>query len=797
MAALLTAFSTAWAQPDVTAFLERHCLECHDADVKKGGLDLAALPLDVQDQARFQTWQRVFERVQSGEMPPKKKTPPAPEEMRSFLAKLEQPLLAADRADIAAHGRVRGRRLTRAEYEHTLHDLLGIDLPLKELLPEDRASHGFETVSDGQQLSHHQLARYLDVADLALEDAFSRALKGDAPFSRFTTVQDTAKNLRGNYRGPDVRGGRSITWPITLQFFGRMEATRVPAGGWYRITLKDVQAINPGPDGVVWGTLRSGECESNAPMLYMIGLVEATPEPRDLVFQAWIQETHRLELRPNDGENRNAPTGAKGGNVSFKDRNLEKEGYRGIAHRGILMERIHPNGTSADVRRALFDQVDPTQGTPADVDRLVARFARRAFRRPTAAEHLRPYQELARAALAEGTGLPEALRTAYRAMLCSPRFLTLVEPPGPLDDHAIAARLALALWLGLPDATLDSLADQGKLREPTVLAAQVERMLADARAERFIHSFTDQWLKLKEIDFTTPDPRQFRSFDAVLQHSMLQETRAYFAEMLRADLPISHLVESDFAFLNGRLVRHYLGGLVQATAAKDKKRKEKDADKAQEKSALSPILTSIGLTPGQGLQKVTLPPGSHRGGLVTQGAVLKVTADGTTTSPVVRGVFINERILGTHIPPPPPGVPAIEPDIRGATSIRDQLAKHRSNESCASCHRTIDPPGFALESYDPVGAWRTNYGGGRGAKVDPSGQTPDGLAFADLSAWKAIYQQRQTQLARGFAAHFLTYASGAAPRFSDAPTLDTLAAKTTHLRAIIREVICSEIFLKK
>ena len=795
--ALLGGHSPAETSKPLPAFLDQHCVECHDADVKKGGLDLASLKFDPSKS----TWIKVFERVRDGEMPPKKKTQPEKAEKNLFLAALKEPLLKADAADIAANGRVRSRRLTRTEYEHTIHDLLGIDIPLKELLPEDRASHGFETVSEGQQLSHHQLARYLDVADLALDDAFQRASEGDRPFSRFVTPEETTKNGRGNYRGPDLRDGKSITWPIGLQFFGRMHATRVPEAGWYRITLKDVHAINPGPDGSVWGTLRSGECESNAPILYMVGLVEATPQPRDLVYEAWIHDTHRLELRPNDGENRIAPTGAKGGNVSFQGRDLAKEGYRGIAHRGILMERIHPFADSAAVRRHLFGDVDPSEGSPAALDKLVARFARRTFRRPVEAAQLAPYLEIGRRSLAEGDSFSDALRASYRAMLCSPRFLTFIEAPGALDDHAVAARLSYALWVSMPDAQLTELADAGKLKQPAVLAQQLERMLADKKAERFIASFTDQWLKLKEIDFTTPDPRQFRSFDTVLQQSMLQETRAYFTEMLRGDLGITHLVDSDFAFLNGRLARHYFASReAPKPVENDKKRKNKPktVDGKSAAPAIAVRLDIPGLKPGDGLQKVSLPKDSRRGGLMTQGALLKVTADGTTTSPVVRGVFINERILGEHIPPPPPGVPAIEPDIRGATSIRDQLDKHRNNESCASCHQTIDPPGFALENFDPIGGWRVNYGlGGKGAKVDPSGVTPEGDAFTELATWKAVYTRRASQLARGFATHFLTYATGAPPRFSNAGELDEIAAKTTCMRSLIREVVLSRMFLEK
>ena len=408
----------------------------------------------------------------------------------------------------------------------------------------------------------------------------------------------------------------------------------------------------------------------------------------------------------------------------------------------------------------------------AAVETLVPRFASRAFRRPVTAEQSAPYREIAQKVIADGASLNEALRIAYRAVLCSPRFLTFVEAPGALDDYAIVSRLSYALWTSMPDWTLTSLAKEGKLKDPKVLVAQVERMLKDPKADRFIVSFTDQWLKMKLIDFTTPDPRQFKTFDTVLQESMLAETRAFVAELIEKDLGIDTLIDSDFAFLNGRLARHYN--------------------------------LNVPVKPGNGLQKVSLPGGKEkvRGGLLTQGAVLKVTADGTHTSPVVRGVFVNERILGVHIPPPPPGVPAIEPDIRGAISIRDQLDKHRNNESCASCHRTIDPPGFVLESFDPIGGWRTKYGSSsKSAKVDPSGTTPEGDAFTDLQSWKNIYTNRDSELAVGFTEKFLTYATGAAIRFSDEAIVAATAEKSKDggygIRSLIREALLSPVFLKK
>ena len=767
--------SAAVPTPELLRFLDTHCVECHDADVKKGGLNLADLDFDFEKPDHFALWQRVYERVESGEMPPEKKPRPEAATVTTFLKSLGDPLLMVDRNDIATRGRVRSRRLTRVEYEHSLHDLLGIDLPLGKHLPEDPESHGFETVASGQQLSYHQLARYLDVADLALDEAFSRALEGDTKYSRTFTPEELIKNRGGNFRGPELRNERSISWPIGLQFFGRMRPTAAPEDGWYRVTLKEVQAVNPGKDGAVWGTLRSGFCDSNAPLLSLLGLVEATKEKRDLVYEAWIEKGHQLELRPNDGDLKRAPTGATGGNVSFKGRDLAKDGFSGIANRGIVMERIYPNATRQGVREKLFgkEPLKKWENDPASaIEVILPRFARRAFRRPATPEQLAPYRELALAALADGDSLPAALKAAYRAILCSPRFLTFVEPVGPLDDFAIASRLSYALRAGMPDAPLAKLASDKKLRDPAVLASEVDRLLDDPKSERFINSFTDQWLKLKQIDFTSPDPRQFRNYDPVLEESFLAETRTYFTELVRKNHAVTHLVDSDFVFLNSRLSRHY------------------DLD--------------LPLKPGAGLQKVTFPADfkTVRGGLITQGAILKVTADGTHTSPVIRGVFVNERILGVHIPPPPPGVPAIEPDIRGAVSIREQLEKHRDFESCASCHRTIDPPGFVLENFDPVGGWRTNYGtGGKGVKVDASGTTPEGSDFTGVKTWKSIYRDREAFLARGFVRQFLTYATGAPPRFSDTAILDGIvekaAAENYGIRSLIRASISSEIFLSK
>lgn len=756
-------------------FLATHCYECHDDLTAEADLDLTGLGFDLKSPAEFSTWDLIFQRVKDGEMPPKKQPRPRGKELDAFLANLKAPLVEADREFLAQYGRVHGRRLTRVEYEHAVHDLLGIDIPLADGLPADEVVHGFETEADQQQLSHFHLDKYLSAADKALEEAFARALEPEESFAKTFVAKDLTHRAAGNYRGPDSKDGKTITWRITLQFFGRMPKTAVPESGWYEVSIRNLKAINPDRDGIVWGTLRSGACASNEPILYSLGLVEATAKPSTQTFRGWIRKGHMLEFKVGDATKKAARTGATGGNVSFKGRDLEKDGYAGISFDSIEVKRIYPNGARWQVRQSLFpgatkDKSFQVEETPEELHRFLRDIATRAFRRPVGEEQLQPYLDLAGAELEKGKSFEHALKTGYRAILCSPRFLSFVEPVGVLDDYALASRLSFMLWSSIPDKKLMQLAEQGRLRDPEVLAAEVERLLEDPRSERFIASFTDQWLNLKQIDFTTPDNRRFASFDTVVQESMVAETRAFVAELLRENLGARHLVDSDFVMINGRLREHY-------------------------------GLTEVSVKPGAGLQKVSLP-GGVRGGLVTQGAVLKVTADGSVTSPILRGVWVNERILGLKTPPPPPNVPAVEPDIRGAVSIRDQLAKHSSSESCAACHEKIDPAGVALESFDPVGKWREAYGTGKGAaKVDPTGVTPDGVPFSDVQSWKRIYAERPEMLARTFAKHLLTYGTGAYPRFSDSGYLDDIVGSAAGddygLRSILHACVASPVFQTK
>jgi mono/diheme cytochrome c family protein len=423
-----------------------------------------------------------------------------------------------------------------------------------------------------------------------------------------------------------------------------------------------------------------------------------------------------------------------------------------------------------------------------DAERLIRGFLTRAYRRPVREADVRRFVGLVEERMQAGLSFTEAMVAGYTAVLASPGFVHLDEQPGPLDDYAIATRLALFLWNSEPDRGLRARADRGELRDPAVLRAETERMLGDPKARRFVDAFLDYWVDLRKMEDTTPSTTLYNDYylDDALGEAAVLETQLFFEEMLRRDLPARTIIDSDFTFLNERLALHYdVPGVV-----------------------------------GSRMRRVGLPPGSPRGGIMTQASVLKVTANGTTTSPVIRGNWILERILGEEVPPPPP-VPAVEPDIRGAITIRQQLEKHRSDPSCASCHSKMDPPGFALESFDVMGGWRDRYrataedtppvkGLGKngqpfsfhfGLPVDAAGELPDGRTFADIREFKQLLRAEEVQLARNLAQQLIVYATGAPVRFSDRPEVEKILAASKPedygVRSMVHAIVQSDLFLRK
>jgi hypothetical protein len=428
---------------------------------------------------------------------------------------------------------------------------------------------------------------------------------------------------------------------------------------------------------------------------------------------------------------------------------------------------------------------DPEQ----DAERLIRQFLRAAYRKPVEASDVTRFLGVVRGALKSGHTFTDSMIAGYTAILSSPGFIYLTEPKaGRLEDLALAERLAFFLWNAAPDAQLRAIAEQKLLRRPAVLRAETERLLNDPRSRHFTESFLNYWLDLRVIADTAPDTELYPDYqlDDLLVESMADETQLFFEELLKRNLGVTNLVSSDFAFLNERLARHYeLDGVA-----------------------------------GIQLRAVSLPRDSVRGGLLTQASVLKVTANGTSTSPVKRGAWIMSRIIGRPPPPPPASGPAVDPDIRGATTIRQQLAKHRTLESCNACHRHIDPVGFALENFDVMGAWRTRYrsvGSGDpvkgighngiyyhfslGPEVDASGELLDGTPFRDIQELKHCLVRDEQQLARNLARQLTVYATGAPVRFGDRPDLEKILTKTRAqgygVRSLVLELVQSDLFLNK
>jgi hypothetical protein len=414
----------------------------------------------------------------------------------------------------------------------------------------------------------------------------------------------------------------------------------------------------------------------------------------------------------------------------------------------------------------------------------------RAFRRPLREDEQEPYVELSRRALDEGLSCEQALRRALKAILCAPEFLYLEESPvvgneTRIRNHQLASRLSYFLWSSLPDDELLEVAGRGELARPDVLAAQVERMLQDPKATRFVLRFTGQWLRLDDIDFTVPDVNFYPEYDSLLRQSMLDETRAFLRQLLDHDLAERNLIDSDFLMINEPLALFY----------------------------------GISGVEGLAIRRVSLPPDSERGGVLTQAAVLKVSADGTRTSPVLRGAWILKHLYGIPPPPPPATIKAVEPDIRGVTTIREQLAKHRNHDSCQRCHSRIDPPGFALESFDVIGAYRQWYRTRegkhldiprhpqspkqhvlfcQGPDVDPSGTLADGRPFSDIRQYRRLLLEDDTALTKALVDRLLTYSLGRHLGFSDRAEIDrivgSLKARDFGLRSMVHAVIQCELF---
>ena len=769
------------------------CADCH-GEFTETGLDLTALGSDLTDAATFRRWERVLDRVGKGEMPPEEADRPDPAVVDAALAELTAGLRAADLARRDRAGRVPARRLTKSEYGHTVRDLLGVGGAVEVGLPDEADAGGFDVVGSEQRLSALHLRALLAAAD----DGLDRAIRlTPDPRGEWAFDLHGSETLNSFHDRPLIEGG-SVTKPLaegvalfrdadyllTSYNFGFF----APEAGTYRIVsrVEAFQAERP----VAFKLIR----KSPGGGATLLATEDLPPGgPRTVTVEAFLEPGDSFYSTFESDPRTEAPL-FLGGAKAFRGPGLALRAQSVV---GPLAETWPPPSTRDLLGDVTFETYD-TGWSGVVLDRepidhvrdVLRRFAPRAFRRPVGDDELEPFVTLAADALAEGRPFADAVRVPLRAMLTSPQFLMFGGEPGELDDHALAERLAFFLTKSAPDGELRVLAAAGKLSDPAVLAAQTDRLLDDPRSDRFVRDFLGQWLRLDELEATSPDATLYPEYDELLGHAVPEEPVLFFRELIDANLPASNLISSDFTFVNRRLAAHY------------------------------------GLTDVEGLhfRRVALAAdgsdgaGGVRGGVLTTAAVLKTTANGTVTSPVVRGNFVLSNLLGTPPAPPPPGVGAVEPDTRGTTTIRELLDAHRDDASCAKCHAAIDPPGFALESFDPIGGYRTRYRTnepatgfaaligqtetyGDGPAVDPSGVTADGKPFAEVREFKRHLLADGDRVAGHLLSRLVVYATGGEVSFGDRDELAAMRAAAEpggyRVRDLIHGVVRSESFRRK
>ncbi len=834
-------------------FFDQYCIDCHDSESMKGGLDLAALTLDLEHQETLKTWIKVFDRVSKGEMPPKKRERPNQAHLKNVTQSIANTIIEFEETQTSRSGRAPRRRLNRDEYENALRDLLHAPwLPLKGRLPEDAIAHHYPKSGKALDISHVQLEAYLKAAEFALREVIAKRLEAppsnvtryyareQKSFTRATWKHTNEQErcvipvngFKSQYQLFGSKGPMSVgdSDPATREIEGFVEVASqannylmwfdkfaAPVAGRYKIRLNMFSAWigpsgrEPGMPHRWWIPDLANVTPSHRtepvtvyaetyPRKYrMIGKLDAQIEPSVHEINAWLLEGETIHpdasrfFRSRQGASRfRRPLATPSGSPGVGFRWLEVEGpiideWPPAGHR-LLFGELPLKALPSPDDGSVTVTVD-SQNYEQDAERLLRRFLTEAYRQPVSDEDVIRFLGVARSDWQNGRSFADAMITAYTAVLSSSRFLTLIENPGPLDSHALASRLSFFLQNTSPDETLRLVAERRELPESDVLRMQTERLLNGPGAAQFIESFTDYWLDLRKVHAISPDPIMYADYylDDLLNESAVAETRAFVAELIRHDLPVRNVIDSDFLMVNEKLAALYGLPDVQGVA----------------------------------IRRVPVPVGSPRGGLLTQASVLKITTDGNTTSPVKRGAWIIDRILGRPPSPPPASVPAVEADTRGATTIREQLQLHRNSVSCAACHKDIDPPGFALESFDVAGGFRERYRGvnagvlpeigvGRVGQrfefhyalpVDSKGQMPDGTSFANINEFKKILLRDEQQLARNVVSQLIVYATGTPVRFSDRALveaiLDRAQASEFGFRTLVHEVVQSQLFRHK
>jgi hypothetical protein len=733
--------------------LREHCADCHDAEAEKGGLNLmAVLGEDIARQP--EVWEKVLRRLDTRQMPPaSRRSRPTEAEYESMAGILTRSLDAAAAAQPRPGRTETIRRLNRTEYQNAIRDLLGLEIDAASLLPADEASHGFDNVTVGT-LSPVLLDRYITAAQKIARLAVGgeqRVPGGDTiRIKPDITQEDRVEGLPFG-----TRGGALI--PHTF-----------PRDGEYEITIRLARDRNDNVEGL----------NERHELLVLVDRREmqaftVRPPPREQGHNDVDKHlTVRLPVKAGPRELGVTFVKSPASLLEYQRQpyesrfNFHRHPRIGPAvYQVSIVGPFDATGPGDTPSRRLIFTARPKAAAdePACAREIISALMRRAYRRPVAeidVARVLPFYEQARA---EGGSFDAGIEAALSAILVSREFLFRIErepkglepgQPYRVNDLELASRLSFFLWSSIPDGELLALAERGELGKPAVLEAQTRRLLADPRAGALVSNFAGQWLHLRNLESATPDGRLFPDFDDNLRQAMRRETELLFGEILRADRSVLDLLKPDHTWLNERLAKHY----------------------------------GVPHVYGPHFRPVSLRPEDRRGGLLRHASVLTVTSYATRTSPVIRGKWILETLIGTPPPPPEPDVPALdESSVSENLPVRERLAAHRNKPACASCHEFIDPPGFALENFDAVGRWRELEAG---RPVDASGGLPDGRRFVGVAGLEQGLLARPDVLTRTLTEKLLTFALGRGIEPYDGP-----AVRAVVRRAAANDYRLSEIVL--
>lgn len=749
---LIVSLSAVWALPGrgehgeavvpaVQNLIKNHCLDCHHRDEATSELDLESIA-DVAFVDNAAVWEKVVKRLRAGQMPPSEADRPDEELVAEALTGLEERLDHHAQMHPNPGRTDTFRRLTRFEYGNAIRDLLSLEIDPVKLLPADEASHGFDNITVGE-LSPALLNRYVSAAQKISRLALGRSTL--TPDGRTIRIRpDVTQEERVDGLTPGTRGGMLIKHHF-------------PQDAEYEFTIRLTRDRNEQVEGL------SKPHELELLIDFERGKLFTVQPPRGKGSSVddYSRPSHqnvdrhlKVRLPVKAGSHQIGVTFIKNPSSLLETKrqplNVHYNMYRhprlgpAVYQLSITgpFEKTSPGDTPSR-NRVLSRRPQGPEDEEECAEQILVNLMRKAYRRPIDEADLRKPMELYRQASQQG-GFEAGIELALSYLLISPEFLFRVERDPPqaspgspykISDLELASRLSFFLWSSLPDEELLTLAEQGVLSEPDRLREQTARMLQDDRARSLVTSFAGQWLYLRNLDSVTPNARLFPDFDDNLRQAFRRETELFFESIIRDDRSVLELLRADYTFLNERLAKHY----------------------------------GIPHVYGSRFRRVNLGSDSNRGGLLRQGSILSVTSYATRTSPVIRGKWILENILGTPPPPPPPNVPVLsETTVSAKLPLRERLAQHRQDAACASCHRLIDPVGFALENFDAVGQWRDSLDG---AAIDVSGGLPDGRVLQGVGGLEDGLLDRPELFVGTLAEKLLTYAIGRGIEHYDAPAI--------------------------